>query len=127
MSLNYKLLPKPNPRDPEQPPKWYAQAIGTTTIDLERLAGLISRSTTMSKGDIWGVLISIEEEIISALQSGYQVELGNLCTFYPTVRSEGVRSEKEFNQRKHIKETGVRIRPGKKIVNQLKKITLKRI
>ena len=64
----------------------------------------------MGIGDIYGVLLSLEQEIVYAMQDGASVELGDICFFYPTVQSEGVVNASDFNAAVHVKKKGISIR-----------------
>ncbi len=54
----------------EGPPKYYAQMVPTDKKDLKSLSEDVSRHTTMSAADVYGVLMALEEEIIAALKGG---------------------------------------------------------
>ena len=73
----------------------------------------------MGIGDIYGVLLSLEQEIVYAMQDGASVELGNICYFYPTVHSEGVENPNDFNAIAHIKKKGINIKVKQSLVHQL--------
>ena len=81
----------------------------------------------MSAPDIYGVLMALENEIIAALKDGAQVELGNLCIFYPSVQSDGVDSEEAFNTVSHIKKKGIRIRAKQKLSHQMAEVSVEKL
>ena len=115
MAISFKVVPRVNPQDRNAPPKYYAQVTYTGKRTLNDLADRIARSTTMGVADINGVLIALQEEIIDGLKQGASVELGNLCTFYPGIQSEGAESAEAFNAGVNIKRKKVTIRPKQQL------------
>ena len=126
MSISYKLVPKRNPSNPEASQKYYAQTVYNSKVKLKGLAEKISRTTTMGKADVIGVLTALEEEIIDVLKSGSSVELGGLCTFYPSVKSEGVDSPDDFNAGSHIKKKSISIRAKKSLIDQIQSVSVEK-
>ena len=64
MAVEYKLIPKRNPQDPEAEPKYYATPVYHKTITMEELAREVSaRSTTTSEGDVYSVLVDVRDII----------------------------------------------------------------
>ncbi len=66
------------------------------------------------------------KEIIVALQEGANVELGDLCIFYPAVQIEGVDNEADFNTAAHIKRKTIKIRPKQKLSRQMAEVPVQR-
>lgn len=125
--MKFKLIEKRNPSNIEAPGKFYAQAIISNKINLKTLASRISRTTTMGTGDIYGVLMSLQEEIMDALKQGSSIELGDLCSFYPTIKSEGVENMEDFDAKIHLKKKGVRVSPKKEIKRQMSTVPLEKV
>ena len=64
MVVEYKLIPKRNPQDPEAEPKCYATLVYHKTITMEELAREVSaHSTTTSEGDVYSVLVDVRDII----------------------------------------------------------------
>ena len=64
MAVEYKLIPKRNPQDPEAEPKYYATPVYHKTITMEELAREVSaRFTTTSEGDVYSVLVDVRDII----------------------------------------------------------------
>lgn len=64
MAVEYKLIPKRNPQDPEAEPKCYATLVYHKTITMEELAREVSaHSTTTSEGDVYSVLVDVRDII----------------------------------------------------------------
>ena len=126
MSIHFKLMPRRNPQDAAAAPRYYAHAVPTSKQNLRALSKRVASHTTMSAPDIYGVLMALEEEIILALQDGANVELGDLCIFYPVVQSEGVDNEADFNAAAHITRKTIKIRPKQKLSKQMSEISVQR-
>ncbi len=127
MAIRFKLMARKNPQNPSDPPKYYAQVVPNGKTNLRTLSKRVANHTTMSAADVYGVLMALEEEIISALQDGQQVELGNLCIFYPDLKSDGADSEDAFNASSHIKRKGIRIRPKRVLARQMEDVPVEKI
>ena len=127
MAIKFKLVERKNPQDLAAPPKYYAQAIATGKRDLKTLAERIAANTTMGVGDIYGVLLSLEQEIGYALQDGARVELGDFCFFAPSVQSEGVANISDFNSAAHIKKKGINIRAKRSFAKKMSDVPVERI
>ena len=76
MPVNYSIAMRPNPQDPEQPKKAYAQAQMRDELTLKGLSKRISSQTTVSRADVSAVLISAVENMVEALKAGDQVAIG---------------------------------------------------
>ena len=96
MPIEYSLVQRGLPGQPNSPKKWYAnvRASGTTT---ERgMADKISRGTSLSSTDIKAAVESLLQEIPRELADGQIVQLGDLGSFRVTLQSEGTETEEEF-------------------------------
>ncbi len=127
MAISFKLVARKNPQNPAAAPLYYAQATSNGKRDLKSLAVDVARHTTMSVADVHGVLLALQEEIIVALKEGSIVELGDLCSFYPTVYSEGVANPDEFKANVHIRQKGINVRPRQVLSKQMHDITVHRV
>lgn len=127
MAVKFKLIPRKNPQDLAAAPKHYPQAVANGRKDLKALAERISRNTTMGVGDIHGVLLSLEEEIVYALRDGSAVELGNICWLYPAVTGEGVDNPEDFNVISHLKRRRVRVSAKRSLVRQMVDVSVERV
>lgn len=119
MALDFKALQKVNPRDLSAPMKHYASAVSGKTVGFEELAEFVSDQSTISEADSYGVLKAIERTIIREMQKGRPVRLGDIGTFYITVKSEGVDTAEEVTS-DVIKSARTVFRPGKRIKKMLK-------
>ena len=89
--------------------KWYARATYTETFDLVKLAQhMQEHNTTFTRGQILAILTDIVSCIKELCLEGKKVKMDNLGFFYPSIRSKGAQTEKEFNASKDI--IGLRIK-----------------
>ncbi len=122
MAISIKLAACRNPMDETASEKHYAQVVTSGKRNLKLLAKRIAAHTTMGVGDIYGVLLSLEEEIVYAMEDGVSVELGDICIFYPAVQSEGVENTDDFNTGTHIKKKSIKVRIKKVLSDKMTKI-----
>lgn len=71
MPVNYSIAMRPNPQDPEQPKKAYAQVQTRDELTLKGLSKRISSQTTVSRADVSALLISAVENMVEALQADH--------------------------------------------------------
>ena len=80
-NVTYSVVPRINPREKNDPPKYYAQAQASGDVNIREMSERIQASCTVTKADVYAVLVSMEDVIIDALKSGEIVRLGDLGTF----------------------------------------------
>jgi predicted histone-like DNA-binding protein len=98
--LLYKLLQKANPQDRTKPSKWYASPVNRGRKTISQISEDISNSSSLSRGDIQNVILSIVDQIPKYLSDGQSVELGELGTLRLSFSSQGVDSKDDFNTNK---------------------------
>ncbi len=103
--LKYNVVPKKNPQDKSV--KYYASLAQVKPVKLAELAENISRECTVTIHDVKAVLSALEEQLIFQLREGNSVRLGDLGSFRPTLRSEGVELAEDFTAAK-IKHVNIR-------------------
>lgn len=110
--LKYNVVPKKNPIDKSV--KFYAQLRPVVPVNLNKIAQLIEKRCSVSSSDVKAVLDALEFEIISALQDGKSVRLGDLGSFRPTISSRGTDTAEAFTS-DQIHRVNVRFYPSKKM------------
>ncbi len=126
MAIKFKLVERKNPQDLAAPPKHYARAVIKGKRTLKTMAKRIAANSTMGVGDIYGVLLNLEQEIGYGLEDGDAVELGAICIFSPAVQSQGVADTTEFNTGVHVKKKGVNIRARRNFAQKMNNVPLER-
>ena len=119
MSVKYRVIERVDPRDLTLPRKFYAQIKNGDDVNFCDLVDLISQFSTVCYGDIHGVIHTLIQVIPHQLNYGRQIHLGDLGTFFLTIKSEGQASEEEFVNG-DIKNARIRFRPGASIKKMLK-------
>ncbi len=92
--LKYNVVARKNPQTKQL--LYYAQLQPVTAVGLAALADAISKECTVTIHDIKAVLSALEEKVISYLQNGMSVRLGDLGSFRPTLNSRGSSTQEEF-------------------------------
>ena len=98
--------------------KFYAQAKRKGVLTLESLSKEIALRSTMSEGDVTGVLISMVETMEVFLGEGYQIELGQLGSLRISISSTGETTADEVSTHS-IKKARMLFRPGRRIQKML--------
>ncbi|MGY6647742.1 HU family DNA-binding protein [Wenyingzhuangia sp. IMCC45574] len=88
---------KINPQDRAADKKFYLQTISKDLVDIDRMATLIARQSTVSEIDCKAVITALAVHTIDQLEQGRTVHLGEMGTFKVGVSSEGVASEEEVS------------------------------
>ncbi|MGZ0016568.1 HU family DNA-binding protein [Yeosuana sp. AK3] len=125
MSISFKVLPRKNPQAITAPEKFYAAAIASGSVDMDRLAEQISYQCTVTESDCYAVLLALERNIIDALGQGQIVKLGKLGNFQVSISSEGKDTLEEVNVNA-ITKSRILFRPGKRLRNLLTELSFKR-
>jgi len=91
-------------------------------VGFEDLAEMIEKKSTMSRGDIMGVLAEVETTACNVLEIGHSVQLGILGTFYPGIETSSVDTPEEVNS-KLIKRFKIIFKPSKYLKKRLKNVS----
>ena len=110
-NVTYSVVPRINPREKNDPPKYYAQAQASGDVNIREMSERIQSSCTVTKADVYAVLVSMEDVIIDALKSGEIVRLGDLGTFQIGVSGKGTLTAEEYDS-SLIQKARINFRPG---------------
>ena len=110
-NVTYSVVPRINPREKNDPPKYYAQAQASGDVNIREMSERIQQTCTVTKADVYAVLVSMEDVIIDALKSGEIVRLGDLGTFQIGVSGKGTLTEDEYDS-SLIQKARINFRPG---------------
>ena len=125
-SVTYSVVPRYNPGEKNAPPKFYAQAQASGDVDLREMSERIQQSCTVTKADVYAVLIAMEDVIIDALKSGEIVRLGDLGTLQIGLSGKGAVAEEEYEV-SLIKKARINFRPGMALAGMLTSLTYSRV
>ena len=117
-SVTYSVVPRINPREKDEAPKYYAQAQARGDVSIREMAERIQSSCTVHKSDVYAVLVALEDVIAEAIQNGEIVRLGELCTLQVSLSGKGALTEEDYDT-SLIKKSKINFRPGRVLSNAL--------
>ncbi len=101
--------------------KYVARMQVETKIDLEKIAEIIEKKSTVSKGDIMAVLSELESTAAWLLEEGHPITLGILGTFYPTLEATAMDTPEEVTN-DTIKRFSCIFKPSKFLKKRFKEV-----
>ena len=125
-TVTYSVVPRINPREKNDPPKYYAQAQARGDVNIREMAERIQSTCTVTKADVYAVLISLEDVVKEAIQNGEIVRLGELCTLQVGLSSKGTLTEKEYEDT-FIKKARINFRPGPVLAGALESLKFTKV
>ena len=78
MAINYSVTPRKNPKNPQDPAKYYAQTQVVSEYSFDDLCADLEAMSTLTEGDIKATTVNMVHCISSALRNGRSVRLGEL-------------------------------------------------
>ena len=75
--------------------KYVARMRQELNIGLDQMAEMIEKKSTVSRGDIMGVLSELETTACWMLENGHPVTLGLFGTFYPSIEAKAMDTPEE--------------------------------
>lgn len=118
MNLTLNKVAKRNPQDRTSDPKHYAVAMHNGKLELDDLATGIADRCSLRRADVYGVLVALVDLIPDELRSGKIISMGDLGSFYISVKSEGETTADEVSTTS-VKGYKLVYRPTKKLKKQL--------
>ena len=125
-TVNYTVVPKINPRDRETEPKFYGNVKSSGDINIREMAERIQGSCTVTKADVYAVLVALEDVIAESIQKGEIVRLMDIGTFRVGISTKGALTEEEFSEAL-IKKAHIIFRPGSVLQNALAQINFTKV
>ena len=125
-TVNYTVVPKINPRDRESEAKFYGNVKSSGDINIREMAERIQGSCTVTKADVYAVLVALEDVISESIQKGEIVRLMDIGTFRVGISTKGALKEEDFNDAL-IKKTRILFRPGSVLQNALAHINFTKV
>lgn len=126
MFIKYHLIGRVDPRDPALPKKFYAHIANGEEITFDDLLQLVSQNISLHEGDIYGVLRTLLNVMMTQLKCGKPVVLRDFGTFYMTINSDGAATEDAFVDR-DIRQARIRFRPGAGLKKMLKTLHFEQV
>ena len=125
-NVTYSVAPRINPRDKEAAPKYYGRVQANGDVNIREMSERIQASCTVTKADVYAVLVSMEDVIIDALKSGEIVRLGDLGTFQIGLSGKGALTEEDYDT-SLIQKARINFRPGLALAGMLSNLTYARV
>ena len=125
-SVTYSVVPRINPREKDEAPKYYAQAQARGDINIRDMAERIQATCTVHKSDVYAVLVALEDVVAEAIQNGEIVRLGDLCTLQVSLSGKGALTEEDYTT-DLIKRAKINFRPGQVLSNALASLSFSKV
>ena len=125
-NVTYSVSPRINPRDKEAAPQYYGHVQAKGDVSIREMAERIQASCTVTKSDVYAVLVALEDVIIDALKGGEIVRLGDIGSFQIGISSKGAVTEEDYSD-SLIKQARINFRPGLALVGVLSGLSYKKV
>ena len=125
-SVTYSVVPRINPRDKEAAPKFYAQAQARGDVNIREMATRIQGTCTVTKADVYAVLVALEDVIVEALQNGEIVRLGELGTFQVGLSGKGAVTSEDYDT-SLIRKARINFRLGLTLAGMLSSLSFSKV
>ena len=119
--MKYHLIERHNPRNLEDPKKFYANKVTRSTVSMRELAKDISDISTVSIVDVTAVIESMLQLLPKYLTAGDIVQLREFGSFNLKISSSGADTEEDFDK-SFIRGVKLAFHPGKELSNALKTV-----
>ena len=114
--IDYSVSARPNPRDREAAPKYYASPQVSENVSMgEFCKHIASHGSVYSRADIQSVLTQAVDCMREMLLDGKKIMLGDLGEFNIGLSSKGTETAEDFNPLHHIKAVRVNWTPGENL------------
>ena len=90
------------------------------------MATRIQGSCTVTKADVYAVLVALEDVIMEALQNGEIVRLGELGTFQVSLSGKGAVTSEDYDT-SLIKKARINFRPGLSLAGMLDTLSFSKV
>lgn len=125
-AVTYSVVERKDPKLPDMPGKFYAQAQSRGTANIRELSERIQQECTVTRADVMAVLTAFEHVIADSLANGEIVRLGDLGSFQISLSSEGVETKEKFNP-SLITKRRILFRGGKTLSNTLATLDFEKV
>jgi predicted histone-like DNA-binding protein len=112
MPAKFNVIARGNPRNPEEPKKYYPSFTSSGKVELRKLSEHIAEISTVSTIDTLAVLEAFLHVVPREMADGNIVDLGEFGSFRLRIKSQGSETAEEVNARSIIN-IFPHFRPGK--------------
>lgn len=118
--INYSIVMRGNPTNPEAPKKAYACAQYAEVMDINKFAEHISsHGCVYKRADIVAILTMAVDCMREQLLAGQKIQLGDLGDFAVGINSKGTETAAEYNPAVHVRKLNANWSPGSRFQNLL--------
>ena len=125
-NVTYSVSPRINPSEKSAPPRYYGHVQANGDISIREMSERIQATCTVTKADVYAVLVALEDVIIDALRNGEIVRLLDLGTLQVGISSKGAMTEEEYDE-SLITKTRINFRPGVALTGMLSSLTFQKV
>ena len=125
-NVTYSVSPRVNPSEKSAPPRYYGHVQANGDISIREMSERIQATCTVTKADVYAVLVALEDVIIDALRNGEIVRLLDLGTLQVGISSKGAMTEEEYDE-SLITKTRINFRPGVALTGMLSSLTFQKV
>ena len=122
MPVKFKAVRRPNPKNPAEPAKYYASAVAAGKCDIDKLSRIISKNSTVSRTDVYAVIMGLLDAVSDELSDGNTVYMGKLGSYSIAIKSAGVATAAELTSAA-IKSAKINYRAGGELKNMTKTLS----
>ena len=126
MPINFHVVQRQDPRDRTLPGKFYAEMTDRYEITFDQLLNEITDISTVSIGDTYNVLQTLNQLIRKHLKEGRILRVGDLGTIYTTISSKGENAKEDVDAHS-IKKTNIRFRAGVKLKDAISRLSFHKV
>jgi predicted histone-like DNA-binding protein len=125
MAVKYRVKTKTDKIGEAQEPKYYAVPVSRGTVNIRTLSERIAQRSSMSRGDVYGVIMGLTPLIEEYLHEGYSVKIDELGIFSLSATSKGFDTPEECTPHR-VKAKKICFRADKRLKKELKWVKFER-
>lgn len=125
-NVTYSVSPRVNPSEKSAPPRFYGHVQANGDMGIREMSERIQATCTVTKADVYAVLVALEDVIIDSLRNGEIVRLLDLGTLQIGISSKGAMTEEEYNE-SLITKKRINFRPGIALTGMLANLTFQKV
>ena len=113
--IKYKLISRKNMKKDAEPDSTllYPQLVSNGRVPFETLCEEIAEQTSLTTGDVKNCVDRLIRNTARHLKEGRSVDMGDLGSFSPILRSSGAATTEEYDPEQQMRPLKVRYTPGK--------------
>ena len=127
MSIPYKVIGRGKPGEPAGgKKKYYATVVSNGTTTLPQLIEKIQRKCSIYGGEVVRIIYALHEAIADEIMAGNIVDLEQLGSFYPAIKSEA-KDRPEAVKSSSINKASINYRPSRELKKKIAGATFEKV